>query len=105
MRQPAPATTHTTGPWRVAQQAFADHIAERLSAGEVIADIGQIFPELERQIMKHVKAGRLASWRGRWFPVAGAPFGIGPLKTCYGLPHVAEFWATCKLPVSARATS
>lgn len=30
-----------------------------------------------------------AAWRGAWCPQAGASFGLGPLKTCYGT-HAAR---------------
>jgi hypothetical protein len=53
--------------------------------GEVIVNIGQIAPDTEKQLNKLVRAGTLTKWRGKWFPVAGAPFGLGPDKTCWGL--------------------
>lgn len=57
-------------------------------AGEVIVNIGQIAPETEKNLNKLVRAGTLLKWRGKWYPVAGASFGIGPDKTCYGLVSV-----------------
>lgn len=53
--------------------------------GKVIVNIGQIAPDTEKQLNKLVRAGTLIKWRGYWYPVAGASFGIGPLKTCWGL--------------------
>lgn len=53
--------------------------------GTVIVNIGQIAPETEKQLNKLVRAGTLVKWRGKWFPVAGAAYGLGPDKTCWGL--------------------
>lgn len=55
-------------------------------AGRIICNIGQVGPQAARQLDKLVKAGKLAKWRGYWYPSAGSNFGIGPLKTCWGLP-------------------
>lgn len=54
-------------------------------AGEVIVNIGQIAPETERELNKLTRSGELSKWRGKWYPVAGASFGNGPDKTCWGL--------------------
>ena len=54
--------------------------------GEVVVDIGQIAPETKRKLEKLVRKGTLLKWRGKWYPVAGAAYGLGPDKTCYGLP-------------------
>ncbi len=62
----------------------AQDIETKLNAGEVIPQIGQVSDEHVRALDKMVKAGQIAKWRGKWFPVAGAGFGIGPDKTCYG---------------------
>lgn len=62
-----------------------DIINEAL-AGEVIVNIGQVDAETQRALDKLVRAGTLAKWRGHWYPTAGANFGIGPLKSCWGLP-------------------
>jgi hypothetical protein len=61
-----------------------------IEAGGVIVNIGNIDVATARTLDKLVKAGTLAKWRGYWFPVAGAQFGIGPLKTCWALPHIKE---------------
>lgn len=53
--------------------------------GEVIVNIGQIDKPTARALDKLVRAGELLKWRGKWYPVAGASFGIGPDKTCWGL--------------------
>jgi hypothetical protein len=53
--------------------------------GEVIVNIGQIAPATERELNKLVRKGTLTKWRGKWYPVAGASFGLGPDKTCWGL--------------------
>jgi hypothetical protein len=58
----------------------------------VVPDIGQIDAASMKTLRQLVKTGALASWRGKWYPHAGAPFGIGPDKTCYGTPAMKEFW-------------
>lgn len=60
-------------------------VAEAL-AGTIICNTGQVSPAAARQLDKLVQAGKLAKWRGYWYPTAGANFGIGPLKSCWGLP-------------------
>jgi hypothetical protein len=60
---------------------------------EVIPNVGQIPHDAVLALERAVRKGELAKWRGRWFPIAGAPFGIGPLKTCYGPPGSAERWS------------
>ena len=62
-----------------------DIIAEAI-AGEIICNTGQVSATAARQLDKLVRAGKLAKWRGYWYPTPGANFGIGPLKTCWGLP-------------------
>ena len=44
--------------------------------------------DARRELDREVRAGRLDRWRGYWAPVAGASMGLGPLKTCWGLPSV-----------------
>jgi hypothetical protein len=61
--------------------------------GRVIVDIGQVDASTKRFLNNMVKDGTLAKWRGYWHPVAGAPWGIGPLKSCWGLPKIAEAFA------------
>lgn len=60
---------------------------------EVIANIGQITATEKRLLDKAVKRGEIAKWRGKWHPVAGAPFGIGPDKTCYGPKALRDQYA------------
>ena len=62
-----------------------DWIIPAALAGDVIVNIGQITSDTERALNKLVREGTLLKWRGKWFPVAGASFGIGPDKTCWGL--------------------
>jgi hypothetical protein len=69
-------------------------LAAVLAGDRVIADIGQVNGAWKRALEKEVRAGRLAKWRGHWYPTAGAPWGIGPLKTCYGTPEIAAHFAT-----------
>lgn len=57
----------------------------------IIVDIGQITPEAQRDLARKVRSGELAKWRGHWFPVAGASFGLGPLKNCYGTVEQRDY--------------
>ena len=75
-------------------------ILSRIEAGEVIANIGQVDAPTARALDKLVKASQIAKWRGHWFPDAGAPWGIGPLKTCYGPIAARDYYAS----FSRRAT-
>lgn len=61
------------------------HIVRAVLGGDVVVDIGQIAPETLKQFKKLVRVGTLIKWRGKWYPVAGASFGLGPDKTCWGL--------------------
>lgn len=60
-------------------------IIDKALAGEVICNIGQVDKPTARALDKMWRAGTLLKWRGFWYPVAGASYGIGPLKTCWGL--------------------
>ena len=62
----------------------------------VIPDIGQIDHQSKLALNRMVRAGEIAKWRGRWFPEAGARWGIGPLKTCYGPPEIRDYFAGFK---------
>lgn len=62
-----------------------DWIVPAALDGEVIVNIGQIAKETERELNKLWRAGTLLKWRGKWAPVAGASWGMGPDKTCWGL--------------------
>lgn len=73
------------------------HIISALAQGEVVAAIGQINDPTRKQLEKMVRHGDIAKWRGKWFPVAGAPFGIGQDKTCYGPVGSQDRWAGFKL--------
>jgi len=57
---------------------------------KVVVNIGQLDNPTKRKLDALARKGQIAKWRGYWFPIAGAPEGIGPLKTCYGLPPVHE---------------
>lgn len=61
----------------------------RALAGEVICHIGQISDTDRAALDRAVKRGQLQKWRGRWWPVAGAQYGIGPLRSCWGLERPA----------------
>ena len=61
------------------------HVSSAL-AGRVVISLGQLTDGDRRALDREVKRGRLEKWRGHWFPVSGASFGIGPLKLCWGLP-------------------
>ena len=71
--------------------------------GAVVCDIGQVCPIGKRALDQAVRAGELATWRGHWHPVPGAPFGIGPLKTCWGRPEHRDCWDGFSLRSSAEA--
>lgn len=74
------------------ESALADVLAGR----DVVPNIGQVKGAWKAALEKEVRAGRLTKWKGHWYPVAGAPWGMGPLKTCYGLPEIAEHFASIK---------
>lgn len=65
-------------------------LADVLSGADVVANIGQVKGLWKSMLDREVRAGRLAKWRGKWFPVAGAHFGLGPDRDCYGTPEIAE---------------
>ncbi len=73
------------------------HILDKVLAGSVACQIGQINQATTYALDKMARKGRVAKWRGYWHPVAGAPFGIGPLKTCYGLPEVRDHFESFKV--------
>lgn len=64
------------------------HTLETFYCGKVVVCIGQVPDEVRRQFEKLVRKGVAVKWRGKWYPVAGASFGLGPDKTCYGLASV-----------------
>jgi len=66
------------------------HTISSLMAGEVICDIGQVTKDDRRLLDRLVRKGDAVKWRGYWFPVAGASFGIGPLKMCWALKGAAQ---------------
>ena len=58
-----------------------DFVAE--ACQHVVADIGQINAAARRALDQAVRSGKLIKWSGHWFPEAGAPYGLGPMKTCW----------------------
>jgi hypothetical protein len=58
---------------------------ERLLTGVVEYNIGQVDDVTKRHWDRLVRKGLVLKWRGKWFPVAGGPFGLGPDKTCWCL--------------------
>lgn len=58
---------------------------ERLLSGEVLVNIGQIDDHSKRQWDRLVRKGIVLKWRGKWYPITGDPWGMGPDKTCYCL--------------------
>jgi hypothetical protein len=50
----------------------------------VVVSIGQLSRTDRAALDYAVKIGFLVKWRGYWYPVAGAAYGVGPLKTCWG---------------------
>src|SRR3990167_8619101 len=67
-----------------------------LSGHEVVADTGQVKGLWKRMLKKEIRAGRIVTWRGKWYPIAGAPYGLGPDKTCYGVPELRDAFAAKK---------
>ena len=68
-----------------------EHVLADLLAGDtVFADTGQVKGLWKRMLRREVRAGRLVTWQGKWFPIAGARGGIGPNKTCYGTPNARD---------------
>lgn len=65
-----------------------------IEGGGTIANIGQLDAATRRELDRMVRRGVLAKWRGHWFPIEGAPYGMGPLKTCYGPVEARDYWAT-----------
>lgn len=92
-----PTSKTTTKPAAHTPEAIVTY--ERVNSaldGNVLVDIGHV-TEVERRFLKRaVRAGKLVSWRGKWFPVAGAPWGIGPDKTCWSTPEVAAHWQSAR---------
>ena len=70
-----------------------DQAVEIVESGQVIACIGQLDDGTRRELERLAKRGIIAKWRGYWHPVAGAPWGIGPLKTCYGVAAIRDGFA------------
>lgn len=57
----------------------------QIARGGILVNIGQLDKPTKRALDRLVKRGRIAKWRGHWFPFDGHPtYGMGPLKTCYG---------------------
>jgi hypothetical protein len=85
------AATKTTSA-NIWTEWFPEETLRAVLAGEqVIADIGQVNGVWKKALKHEVKAGRLVTWRGKWFPMAGARFGMGPDKTCYGTAEARDF--------------
>lgn len=68
-------------------------LADLLAGHDVFADTGQVKGAWKAALRKEIKAGRLVTWKGHWFPHPGSPFGMGPLKTCYGIPEIRDAYA------------
>lgn len=80
----------TTGqtPGSIWQDWFPEEtLAAVLRGDEIIANIGQVKGLWKRTLEREVRAGRLVTWRGAWYPVTGAPYGLHPFKQCYGTPE------------------
>lgn len=61
---------------------------QQLNEKGYIVAMGQFDASIKRRLDNAVKDGRLAKWRARWNAPLGG-WGIGPLKTIYGLPELA----------------
>lgn len=78
-------------------------LADVLAGRDVVVNIGQVKGAWKRQLHREIAAGRLVTWKGKWFPVAGAPVGIGPDKTCYGTPALRDHYRDFAAGVARRA--
>lgn len=78
------------------------HVIASLFAGQVIPDIGQVDASDLRNLKALIRRGDVVKWRGKWYPDAGAAYGLGPDKTCYALRDVAEAQQWCN-PAITRA--
>jgi hypothetical protein len=65
-------------------------LADLLAGRDIEPDIGQVRGAWKAALEREVRAGRLVKWKGHWYPVAGASFGLGPLKTCYGTAEARD---------------
>lgn len=68
-------------------------LAEVLAGERVVPNIGQVRGLWKQMLEREVRAGRLAKWKGKWHPVAGAPWGMGSDKDCYGTPELRDLFA------------
>lgn len=66
-----------------AQEVTRDIVAEARSY--VLVDTGWMTKQERAALDAAARRGEIQKWRGHWHPVPGADFGIGPLKTCYGV--------------------
>ena len=73
--------------------AFAELTVEQLdemiAERGAVANIGQITDTVKRHLERRVKRGELGKYRGFW-NTRSSIYGIGPLKTIYALPEVAD---------------
>lgn len=56
---------------------------DEIKAGKIVCNIGQLSKADLRAIERCIRAGIIQKFKGHFWPVSGAPVGIGPLKTCY----------------------
>lgn len=70
-----------------------DRLAALLAGRYVEPNIGQVRGAWKAALEKEVRAGRLVKWKGYWHPMPGAPWGIGSLKTCYGVQAIRDHFA------------
>lgn len=62
-----------------------------ISPYQRLVDIGQIEPERLKLLRKWVRKGAMRTWRGYW-DTGSDLFGMGPLKTWYGLQNPWLLW-------------
>lgn len=58
-------------------------------ASGYIVDLGQVPDWMKRQLNSFVKKGLMVRYRGHW-DTLHASFGMGPLKTIWAIPEIAE---------------
>lgn len=60
-----------------------------LEQSGAIVDLGQVPPWMKKQLDAHTKAGQLVKYRGHWDTLLTF-VGMGPLKTIWACPEIAE---------------
>jgi len=62
---------------------------EAIKVSGYAVDIGQVGPEAKRALDSLARQGVVVKYRGHW-DTGHAAFGMGPLKTIWAVPHIAD---------------